>query len=135
MTIALTIGFIIWTLLDGYCQAYYYDLYPSEKKHRNLHPFYVAERVIILTAIWFLIPTRYPLWDCIIFILSLCLIYSFVHNGIYYWTRHKLNDKVYPKTWRDDSEKSTAFFELGFGYRTAMFLIGLLFITGVILEN
>ena len=131
----LTAIWISYTMLGAYTQAHYYDLYPSEKKHRNLHPFYVIERMIILFGIWQILPLSFPLWDCIIFIFALCFIYSFFHNGLYYWTRNKLNPSVYPKKWKDSSTTSEALFEVGFGMRTAMMLIGFLLIAGVILEN
>lgn len=120
--------------IDGFVQAHYYDLYPSEKKHHNLHPYFVIQRLIVLGLMTYEVYVNFPIWETIIFTFALIFVFSFFHNGFYYLTRNKLNPEIYKKKFFDDSDTSKAIFELGVGYRTAMALMAILFITGIILS-
>lgn len=119
-----TLLWLIHTVLNAYVQAFYYALYPSEKKHPNLHPMYVALRTILLGVI------LWNLWYDLgwvltgIYGLCLCCIYSFFHNGTYYETRNYIERGVYPKGFWDSSTTSQATIELGVGMRTALAIIG-----------
>lgn len=134
LIIILSVLWIVFASIDGFVQAHYYDLFPSEKKHRNLHPYFVIQRLIVLGLMAYEVYFNFPIWETIIFTFALIFIFSFFHNGFYYLTRNKLNPEIYKKKFFDDSDTSKAVFELGFGYRTAMAVIGILFITGIILS-
>lgn len=127
MILTIIISTIIWllhTVLNSYVQSYYYSLFPSEKKHPNLHQVYVMIRAIILALI------LWNLWYDLgwmltgIYGLCLCCIYSFFHNGVYYAMRHKIDKEVYPKGFWDASTTSQATIELGIGMRTAIAIVG-----------
>lgn len=129
MLLTIIISTFIWILhteLNAIVQAYYYALFPSEKKHPDLHPIYVAIRALILGLI--LWNTWYGLGWILTTIYGICLscIYSFFHNGTYYWMRNKIDDKVYNKGFWDSSNTSQATIELGVGMRTALAIIGFL---------
>ena len=36
------------------------------------------------------------------------LAFSFLHNGMYYWSRNALDERIYTKKWFDQSSTSTA---------------------------
>jgi len=129
-----TLAWILSAILDAYVQGYYYALYPSDKGHKNLHPYFVAIRAILLSMILW---NNYFTLDntlLTIFGLCLCMTYSFFHNGVYYWIRHKLDNKVYPKGFWDSSVTSEATFEIGTGMRTGLAIVGLVGIYLIIIS-
>jgi len=132
LILTVTAGWIAYAILDGFYQAFYYDLYPQQ---RNLHWVYATQRLILTLAIFGTMDGRIPIIDIFIFCFALFFIYSFFHNGEYYATRNDLNPKVYKKRWLSNSETSQSVFEFNIGFRTVMALIGFLFIAGIILQN
>jgi len=130
MRIEIIIAYLVWAVyasIDGYLQAYYYALYPSEKKHRNLHPIYVVQRGIMLAAISFGIYWAADGLEWLILAFNCVFAFSFFHNGFYYVTRNDLNKADYPKRFWDHSGTSTAITEIPPGWRTAMVLIATFF--------
>lgn len=135
---------IVWFLfasLDGFIQAYYYDLYPSVKHHRNMHPFFTIVRAIVAGHMVYNVlmispvDTWYPNWiPSALYGLALIMTFSFFHNGFYYLTRNKLQPSLYPKGFMDKSTTSTALIDLGFKLRTSYLIVGIFFIIGVILQ-
>lgn len=126
----LAITLILWcvyALFDGFVQAHYYDLYPTDKGHKNIHWAYMICRLFLLTAIYFAVDERVSVWSNIIFCFSLIFIFSFFHNGMYYTTRHKLNPKIYEEKFFSNSETSQAVFEFDVKFRIMMCALGLLF--------
>lgn len=134
LIIVLSVLWVVFASIDGFVQAHYFDLYPSEKKHGNLHPYFVFQRLIVLGLMSYEAYMNFPFWETIIFTFAFILIFSFFHNGFYYLTRNKLNPEIYKKKFFDDSDTSKAVFELGAGYRTAMAIMAILFLTGIILS-
>ena len=88
---------IAYSCLEGVREGYYWNLYPSYKI--NIHTIFFIQRSFVLLIISLLNPVS---------IIALSLIFSFFHNGSYYLTRNKLNSKVYPKKWFDQSKNSTS---------------------------
>lgn len=136
MIIILAITWIIYSSVEGFTQAFYYDLFPSEKKHINLHPYFMIQRFIVSTLMSYLVYEVGDLVNSIIFSLALALMFSFFHNGFYYLTRKKLSKTItmYPKGFWDHSETSTAIIELGTKFRIGMFVMGIVFLIGVIMD-
>jgi hypothetical protein len=88
---------IIYSLFEGVREAFYWNLYPAYKF--NIHTLFFLQRSLVLIIITaFNIPM----------VLACALIFSFLHNGSYYTTRHLLNKANYPKTWFDQSTTSTS---------------------------
>lgn len=88
---------IIYSCLEGIREGYYWNLYPSYKI--NIHTLFFIQRALVLMLVSLLNP---------VVIISLSLMFSFFHNGSYYTMRNRLNDKVYPKKWFDQSKQSTS---------------------------
>jgi len=59
-----------------------------------------------------------------VFAISLALLFSFFHNGVYFMTRNKLDSKIYPKGFWDDSTSSTAKLDLNVKSRIILAVIG-----------
>ena len=117
--------FIVWCLyavLEGKREAEYfhYRLKAEDilvKEGRFTHGVWTLQRFLVLLLILIfqikelnIIYFDFSLFDLICFILSLVLVFPFLHDGMYYTRRHKLNRLIYPKKWFDQSTTSTAFF-------------------------
>jgi len=139
--IVLSLVWFLFASLDGFVQAYYYDLYPITKQHRNLHPFFNLVRAIPAGLMCYEVLMISPeegwtfVWvPAALYGLALIMTFSFFHNGFYYVTRNKLQPSLYPKGFKDKSTSSTALMDLGFKLRTSLMIIGIFFIIGVILQ-
>jgi hypothetical protein len=120
--------------LEGYFEAHYYDLYPYQKPlHKNLHPHYSVMRTLICVPIMVDLHYTHTNGQLGIFALALVMSYSFFHNGIMYWQRHRLNHTTYPKGfWASGDESlSQAFFELPAWLRISLFILSILFVWGI----
>lgn len=60
-----------------------------------------------------------------IFVLFCLFTFPFIHDGIYYTTRHLLNKNVYPKMFFDRSTTTTAIISLSIFWRLILFIFGL----------
>lgn len=113
-------------LIDSARDAFYYhDRYTStEPADYNIHYIFVLERTIIWGLVSFIFYTLTNLFSTVLFAGGLILIFSFFHNGMYYFVRHKLNKNVYPKGWFDSSTTSTSWIELPVIQRTILAALG-----------
>lgn len=119
------IGFsILEGLRDG--NFYHANLTSINSVKHNLHWIFVCTRTIVFGLIGWICLEHFSIFSSIIFIVSLALIFSFVHNGIYYVTRNRLNKNMYPKGFLANSNSSTAKIELNSITRTVMAVIGLI---------
>ena len=114
---------ILYGILEGFREACFYDVNsivqtPNQSITWNLHPFFTMQRAIVLLLI-------YKVNGDFILLGGLPLIFSFVHDGMYYRIRNQLNNKVYSKGWWDNSTTSTAFIELNIYERSVVFVIGI----------
>lgn len=94
------IAFFIWIMyciLEGIREGYYWNLYPTYKF--NIHSIFFIQRGLVLGL---LVSLNIPM------LIAGALVFSFLHNGSYYTTRHHLNKANYPKTWWDQSTTSTS---------------------------
>lgn len=128
--------FIIWmlySLTEGYREAYYwhYRSFVVDKLKFNIHIIFTIQRGIVLSLITLLVMMVCDLNIVkTIFYISACgLVFSFLHNGMYYTIRHKLNNLIYVKKWFDQSTTSTASSDkINFFNpisRTLMFVVGI----------
>jgi len=126
----ITIMWIIYALLEGQIEAWYYHCksYLNIKQIENIpneHQCFEYQRLIVLllcTILSFL--TEIHKIDIFLLPLSLMCIFPFFHDGIYYSIRNDLNDKIYPLRWWDNSNQSTAIFNLNKNWRIGLFILG-----------
>ena len=113
--IILLISWIFYSLLNGMRDGYFYHYRNTsiKMKGENIHWLYSCERVIVGALIVWLHSLYFSSLNTSIFGLSLVLVFSFFHNGIYYELRKKLSDKnLYPKGFWSSSTSSEALLEL-----------------------
>ncbi len=127
------IGFCLWSTLEGSRDGVLENSRVGELNRVNLHPLFTLERCLVGTLIWCYIDTFKSHLEASIYTISLGLVFSWFHNGAYYWTRRKLNPLVYTKGWTDTSLTSKALIELNFKERTWLAILGLGTIATVVL--
>lgn len=128
--------FFIWSgyaILEGWREAHYFhfrikvDSEVSKKEGRLLHGLWSLQRFFV--CLLMLIITYKIWWLTLIFLIANMSVFPFLHDGMYYKTRHKLDTSNYPKGWLDWSHNSTAFWTK---YEAPIFRI-LLFVIGIFL--
>lgn len=91
----------------------------------NEHIIFIAERISIgLLPLSYMIIKDYTYIDYAALLIAWFLMFSFLHNGFYYETRHRIDQPNYH--WFFDSFTSTARFEIDIVTRTLTFIIGIL---------
>lgn len=105
---------------------YHYRMHSTKPDKRNIHWLFVIERAIIFGLIMWTYGDGHSVLDEGVFGLSLAMMFSLIHNGVYYQVRHHLDKNVYPKGFWSSSVTSQATLE--FNLMTRIFL----FATGVI---
>ena len=106
--VAFTI-YILSCLIDGVSDGFFFH---AKKKTVvfpvNVHIPFTIRRVLWNTTLCLLLMC-YAQENLYLPLLAAMLMFSFLHNGSYYYTRNKLNPEVYPSGWFDQSTTSTAF--------------------------
>lgn len=107
LCICIWIGY---ALLDAIWEAMYFTLKArnSMLDKINEHPMFMLQRGLVLVLIGYILQAFYP---CFL----LCLMFPFVHDGMYYLVRDML-DSSYPQRWIARPKKSTAIFDIVFQY-------------------
>jgi len=91
----------------------------SKLKIKNQHFYLVAMR-IPFWVLFYLVTTN-------VFLLTfMIMIFPFIHDGVYYWTRNKLNPDIYPKGFWDEPDpiKSDAVLDFTLKQRTWLAILG-----------
>jgi hypothetical protein len=126
--------FLIWIcyiLCEAYREGYYwhYKSFVVDNRKFNIHIIFTIQRFLMLTSLTFVKFEYFSVnnLDLLLFFVSCCLIFSFIHNGMYYTIRNMLNNNIYKKKWFDQSSTSTALTTKFFTpvSRTIMFGIGI----------
>lgn len=134
--------------LEGFVRAHYEDyLYFTDRKHRNLHGWYMAIRAIMLLPFSLVIFEECSLvldspwlWYLFtgLFYAACAMAYSFLYLGVLYTQRNNLAPEIYKKRFFASKEKgenkNAAKMEFGFALRAFYFLLACSFIAGIILE-
>lgn len=131
---------IIYCIIEGFREGYYwhYKNRGDDNNQYDIHKIFSVQRGLVLNTMGLLaFVTLYKitgllvimsLFKSVLFILSLMLIFSFIHNGMYYTTRNILDKNIYNLKWKDHSTTSTAKWTkfLTFRNRTIMFALGMI---------
>jgi hypothetical protein len=116
MTWVYLLLWILFSILEGIREAHYFDAFPRPAKRYDIHQIFAAQRVIVIFA----------LSSHVIIALGFALMFPFIHDGVYYMWRHKLNVVTYPKGfWSNPSHTSTAMFDPNLWLRIIMFVVGI----------
>ena len=128
--IVTNIVWILYSILEGFREGFFWHFKSNSRRDCKfeIHPIFAAQRGIVLSIIGMYLYCNIGLLYSIVSILSMMLIFSFFHNGTYYYTRNKLDDKIYTKRWSDQSSTSTAKLTKIMTYRnrTIFMILGLL---------
>lgn len=131
--ISLIIVLLMWfvySCFEGVREAYYFSIKTKSNLYTDFdeHAMFTWHRtsVAAIAAVLFFASTQ-NIWWTVVYIVTLALMFPFLHDGAYYVTRRKL-DHIYPKGWFDQSATSTAKSEkfLTPVNRTIMFAVGIL---------
>jgi hypothetical protein len=129
--ITLIIMNLIWvgySLTEGIREGFYWHYENISKKvcDFDVNPVFNLQRALVL-----LISGGFMVqilgWYSLLSLLSMILMFSFFHNGTYYYTRNKLSGKTYEKGWKDESRTFPPFTPLmTYNKRTLAMGIGIL---------
>jgi hypothetical protein len=108
------IGWIIYSLVEGIREGYYFDSNPKLPKY-NIHALFSIHRLIVLMIAW-------QHWTVSV---SFIFIFPFFHDGAYYFTRNILNKNIYKKGfWDSPSPTSTALLDFTLTERIFLLIAG-----------
>jgi len=85
----------------------------------DIHILFTIIRGIVSLPLIFL--THYPAVSLVGFMLT----FPFMHDGMYYFSRNFLDDKIYKKRWLDQSYSTSAVFSISAFWRIIFFALGL----------
>lgn len=103
--------FMCYANYEGEREAYYY-FYESKMSgiKRNLHSIFWSQRLLVVILACATMPTEIRIPT----ILSFALIFSYIHNGVYFETRNYLTPDIYKLKWKDASENAKFLASLSF---------------------
>jgi hypothetical protein len=119
MDLMLTISFILFSLVTGYLEAYFWASFPK------INQFWSHTMLTIMRGIVALPIAFYEHWT---HLLGVVLMFPFIHDGAYYTTRNHINPSIYKDKWFDESTTTGAIWSFDALTRTLYFFVGLILI-------
>ena len=105
-TLLLTnIVWIVYSLTEGVREGFYWHYENNSRRVCNfdINPIFNLQRALVLLITGgFMVHTLG--WFSLFSLACMFLMFNFFHNGTYYYTRNKLDDRFYPKRWTDESK-------------------------------
>lgn len=111
-----TICFLAFALMSGYFEAYFWNARPRVRQFHT-HMMLTWLRFIVILPV--LVNVGFWAFACCV------LMFPFLHDGMYYRTRNKINSNIYPRGWWDTSYTTGAIISFNAFERTAFAIIGL----------
>lgn len=126
--IILIFVWILASVIEGLRDGFFYHFrnVSSAINKKNTHWIFVIERGIILSLIVWIHRMSNSFINTSVFTLALIMIFSFIHNGIYYKMRNYLDKSIYPKGFWSSSVTSEATMEFNLVARVFLFITGLI---------
>ena len=124
---------ILWAMysaFEGYAEGYYwhYRTISNQYGKGDLHWAFVLRRgICALGLVSMAMFHSESLISGMFILLHTIFAFSFYHNGAYYLTRNKLNDKIYQGGFKDHND-SDAVMDIDYRMRLIMFVISIVFI-------
>lgn len=126
MILAISTFLFSYAYIEGWREACYFHFkIKSTDIDLNEHTLFSIQRGIFIAIMSSLIGSISSLSIGAMMFLSLSLMFPIIHESAYYETRHKLDDSIYPKGWKNSTTTSNAKFNFSFNQRVVMFFIGL----------
>ncbi len=132
-SISLLLIFSIYSLLEGWREALYFHVKSTASayfvKDYKEHKFFALQRSCFMGILPIYFVPTVNIHTTIMYLVAVAsqmLMFSFLHNGMYYTGRNILNHTTYPKRWIDQTTTSTAKMNFNFCTRTIMFLVGII---------
>ena len=130
--ITLLLANLIWiaySMIDGFREGFYWHYRNNSRRTCEFEInriFSLQRSLVILLIAGFLVYTLG--WFSLISTISMIMLFSYFHNGTYYLTRNKLDDKMYPMRWKDESRTLPVFYSglMKYNKRTVLMVLGLL---------
>lgn len=130
--ITLLLANLIWitySMMDGFREGFYWHYRNNSRRTCEFEInriFSLQRSLVILLIAGFLVHTLG--WYSLISTVSMVMLFSYFHNGTYYLTRNKLDDKMYPMKWKDESKTLPVFYSglMRYNKRTVLMVLGLL---------
>lgn len=96
---------ISYSLTEGIREGFYWH-YENKCKRNcdfDVNPMFHLQRILVLILTGgFMVHTLG--WYSLFSLTCITLTFPFFHNGSYYYTRHKLENSLYNKRWKDESK-------------------------------
>ena len=130
ITLLLTnLIWIAYSMIDGFREGFYWHYRNNSRRTCEFEInriFSLQRSLVILLIAGFLVYTLG--WFSLISTISMIMLFSYFHNGTYYLTRNKLDDKMYPMRWKDESRTLPVFYSglMKYNKRTVLMVLGLL---------
>jgi len=131
----IILGWVILSMALGWYEAkmFHSDSLRSAKfktKYKfDIHIWFNFLRSIPWIASVLYIYYTYDIVESVYLGLQILFIFPFLHDGMYYTVRNKLNKYIYKKKWFDRSSSTSAIFSFNWYTRTLLFVIAMLFFT------
>jgi hypothetical protein len=108
--ILIPILWLIYAALDGVKEAYLYNYRDSNDLAygKDLHPLFTAQRAAVLLMAYIAFIPASTWYFAIIPLLAFAFVFPLIHDGFYYWQRHRIDKTVYPHGFVTDGNTSTA---------------------------
>ena len=110
---------IIWCLFALYCGILEAFMFHNKIFIKHIHTYFTIFRLTVA------FPLAYFNDHLPVTVLFMVLVFPFLHDGVYYYTRNILNPRIYPKKWFDYSTTSNAIVSLNIFWRLILFIFAL----------
>lgn len=125
--ILINLIWVAYSMADGFREGFYWHFRRNSRRGCDfeINQVFSLQRllVIILISMFMIHVVGY-----LSILISSCLLmtFSFFHNGTYYLTRNKLDDKRYPNKWKDESSTFPTFYSglMPYRKRTILMVLG-----------
>lgn len=119
---------ILYSLTEGVREGFYWHYENISKRvcSFDINPIFHLQRLLVLLLTGGLLVHTLG-WFSLLSLLCMIMMFSFFHNGTYYYTRNKLHEGTYPKGWSDESKSFPPFHTSLYTYkkRTISLILGL----------
>jgi len=123
---------LIWigySMAEGFREGFYWHYRNNSRRDCSfeINRIFGLQRSLVLMLIFGFLFNNIG-WYSLLYMISISMTFSYFHNGTYYLTRNKLDDKMYPNTWKDESKTLPVFYSglMKYNKRTIFMIIGLL---------